>query len=52
MMMQRDEENPLYAEYDYLLEILAEYDVTISLGDGMRPAACRTRRNLRSRWST
>src|SRR5512136_1111369 len=37
MMMQRDEENPLYAEYDYLLEILAEYEVTISLGDGMRP---------------
>lgn len=37
MMMQRDEENPLFAEYDYLLEILAEYDVTISLGDGMRP---------------
>jgi phosphomethylpyrimidine synthase len=37
MMMQRDEENPLYAEYDYLLEILAEHDVTISLGDGMRP---------------
>ena len=37
MMMQRNEENPLYAEYDYLLEILAEHDVTISLGDGMRP---------------
>jgi phosphomethylpyrimidine synthase len=37
MMVQRDEENPLFAEYDYLLEILAEYDVTISLGDGMRP---------------
>jgi phosphomethylpyrimidine synthase len=37
MMMQRDEENPLYAEYDYLLEILVEHDVTISLGDGMRP---------------
>jgi len=37
MMMRREEENPLYAEYDYLLEILAEYDVTISLGDGMRP---------------
>jgi phosphomethylpyrimidine synthase len=37
MMMLRDEENPLYAEFDYLLEILAEYDVTISLGDGMRP---------------
>ncbi|OPX63136.1 MULTISPECIES: phosphomethylpyrimidine synthase ThiC [unclassified Methanoregula] len=37
MMMQRDEENPLFSEYDYLLEILAEYDVTVSLGDGMRP---------------
>ncbi|MEN6396889.1 MAG: phosphomethylpyrimidine synthase ThiC [Methanoregula sp.] len=37
MMMLRDEENPLYAEFDYLLEILAEHDVTISLGDGMRP---------------
>ncbi len=37
MMMQREEENPLYAEYDYLLEILAEHEVTISLGDGMRP---------------
>lgn len=37
MMMLRDEENPLYSEYDYLLEILAEHDVTISLGDGMRP---------------
>ncbi len=37
MMVQREEENPLYAEFDYLLEILAEHDVTISLGDGMRP---------------
>jgi len=37
MMVQREEENPLYAEFDYLLEILTEYDVTASLGDGMRP---------------
>jgi phosphomethylpyrimidine synthase len=37
MMVQRDEENPLFSEYDYLLEILSEYGVTISLGDGMRP---------------
>jgi len=37
MMASRDEENPLYAEFDYLLEILAEYDVVVSLGDGMRP---------------
>ncbi|OPX67504.1 MAG: thiamine biosynthesis protein ThiC [Methanoregulaceae archaeon PtaB.Bin009] len=37
MMVQRGEENPLYAEFDYLLEILAEYGVVASLGDGMRP---------------
>ena len=37
MMVERDEENPLFAEYDYLLEILAEYEVVASLGDGMRP---------------
>ncbi|TAJ45536.1 phosphomethylpyrimidine synthase ThiC [Methanofollis fontis] len=37
MMAATGEENPLYAEYDYLLEILSENDVVISLGDGMRP---------------
>ncbi|WP_319579223.1 phosphomethylpyrimidine synthase ThiC [uncultured Methanospirillum sp.] len=37
MMISRDEENPLWEEYEYLLEILAEYDVVVSLGDGMRP---------------
>ncbi len=31
------EDNPFYAEYDYLLEVAREYDLTISLGDGMRP---------------
>ncbi|VVB72179.1 Phosphomethylpyrimidine synthase [uncultured archaeon] len=31
------EENPYYAEYDYLLEIAREYDLTLSLGDGLRP---------------
>ncbi|MBC7119008.1 MAG: phosphomethylpyrimidine synthase [Methanobacteriaceae archaeon] len=30
-------ENPLYSDYDYLLEIAHEYDVTLSLGDGLRP---------------
>ncbi|NLO77971.1 MAG: phosphomethylpyrimidine synthase ThiC [Methanomicrobiales archaeon] len=39
MMDATGEENPLYAEYDYLLEILKEEDVCISLGDGMRPGA-------------
>jgi phosphomethylpyrimidine synthase len=46
MMIQRDEENPLYAEYDYLLEILAEHDVTISLGDGMRPGCLQDAEKL------
>lgn len=30
-------ENPLYENYDQLLEIAKEYDVTLSLGDGLRP---------------
>jgi len=29
----------LYEYYDEILDVLAEYDVTISLGDGMRPGA-------------
>jgi phosphomethylpyrimidine synthase len=36
-MIHNHEENPLYEEYDYLLEIAKEYDLTLSLGDGMRP---------------
>jgi phosphomethylpyrimidine synthase len=46
MMMQRDEENPLFSEFDYLLEILAEHDVTISLGDGMRPGCIQDAEKL------
>ena len=30
-------ENPLYANYDYLLEIAKKYDLSLSLGDGLRP---------------
>ncbi len=30
-------ENPLYAQYDRILDICRTYDVTISLGDGIRP---------------
>jgi phosphomethylpyrimidine synthase len=37
LMITSGLENPLWSEFDYLLEILAEYDVTLSLGDGMRP---------------
>ncbi|MDY0385758.1 MAG: phosphomethylpyrimidine synthase ThiC [Methanolobus sp.] len=36
-MLHNAEENPFYSEYDYLMEIAYEYDMAISLGDGMRP---------------
>jgi thiamine biosynthesis protein ThiC len=36
-ILQNQKENPLYKNYDYLLEIAHEYDVTLSLGDGLRP---------------
>ncbi|MFP4032414.1 MAG: phosphomethylpyrimidine synthase ThiC [Desulfococcaceae bacterium] len=32
-------ENPLYAQYDRLLDICEAHDVTLSLGDGLRPGA-------------
>lgn len=32
-------ENPFYEHYDKVLEILRKYDVTISLGDGLRPGS-------------
>ncbi len=32
-------ENPLYEHYDQVCEILRAHDVTISLGDGLRPGA-------------
>ena len=31
------QENPLYTHYDRLLEICRRYDLTLSLGDGLRP---------------
>jgi phosphomethylpyrimidine synthase len=33
------EENPLLAQFDRLLDIAFEHDVTLSLGDGIRPGA-------------
>ena len=38
-MRYHKQENPLYARFDELLDIAREYDVTLSLGDGMRPGA-------------
>jgi phosphomethylpyrimidine synthase len=36
-MIYNEQENPLYAQFDRLLEIAKEYDATLSLGDGLRP---------------
>lgn len=36
-MIANDQENPLYEDYDEILEIAKRYDVTLSLGDGLRP---------------
>jgi phosphomethylpyrimidine synthase len=36
-ILANEEENPLYAQFDRLLEIARAHDVTLSLGDGMRP---------------
>jgi phosphomethylpyrimidine synthase len=36
-MKHNNKENPLYEDFDALLEIAYRYDVTLSLGDGMRP---------------
>lgn len=36
-MIHNNKENPLYEHYDELLDILHDYDITISLGDGLRP---------------
>lgn len=36
-MLHNDRENPLYENYDRLLSIAKKYDITLSLGDGLRP---------------
>lgn len=38
-MLRHQKENPLYANFDRLLDIARKYDVTLSLGDGLRPGA-------------
>ena len=38
-MLHHGAENPLYAHYDRLLEIARRYDITLSLGDGLRPGS-------------
>jgi phosphomethylpyrimidine synthase len=36
-MAYNNKENPLFEHFDRLLEIVKEYDITLSLGDGFRP---------------
>jgi phosphomethylpyrimidine synthase len=36
-MIYNGRENPLYEHYDRILEIAKKHDVTLSLGDGLRP---------------
>ncbi|MFW5953209.1 MAG: phosphomethylpyrimidine synthase ThiC [Candidatus Natronoplasma sp.] len=38
-ILQNEKENPLYSEFNYLLEIAKEYNLTLSLGDGFRPGS-------------
>jgi phosphomethylpyrimidine synthase len=38
-MLHNEKENPLYSEFDYLLEIMKEHEVTLSMGNGMRAGA-------------
>ena len=38
-MLHHQKQNPLYEMFDDLCDIMAEYDVCFSLGDGLRPGA-------------
>jgi len=38
-MLHNEKENPFYARFDRLLEIAGRHDVTLSLGDGLRPGS-------------
>ena len=40
-ILYNDRENPLFEDFDRMLELAREYEVTLSLGDGFRPGAVR-----------
>jgi phosphomethylpyrimidine synthase len=40
-MMTNDQENPFYEHFDRLLDICGQYDITLSLGDGLRPGCLK-----------
>lgn len=38
-MIENDKENPFFQYFDRVLDIAREHDITLSLGDGLRPGA-------------
>jgi phosphomethylpyrimidine synthase len=40
-MVSNDKENPFYENFDRLCDICRTYDVTLSLGDGLRPGSLK-----------
>ena len=40
-MKRNGKENPFYEDFDRLLDICGRYDVTLSLGDGLRPGSLK-----------
>ncbi len=38
-MLHQQQENPLFAQFDRLLDLARRYEVTLSLGDALRPGA-------------
>ncbi len=38
-MKRHNKENPFYEHFDQILDIAYEYDITLSLGDGLRPGS-------------
>lgn len=40
-MVHHNRENPMYENFDEILKLAKKYDVTLSLGDGLRPGCLR-----------
>ena len=38
-MIENNQENPFYSNFDRVIDIAKRYDITLSLGDGLRPGA-------------
>lgn len=45
-MIENGRENPFYEHFDRVLDIAKRYDVTLSLGDGLRPGSVRDATDL------